>query len=82
MQVNGLTADSKARDAKVDALNQQLSDGLRVNAELRTQLAQVAEDARRGAAERVMQAQQQVGGWVQEEGTDRPLQALYAGAAE
>ena len=52
LQVMGLTADMRQQDAKVAALNQQLAESMRMNAELRGQVAMLSDETHRAAADR------------------------------
>ncbi len=51
-QVMGMAADMRQQDAKVQGLTQQLSESLRVNAEMRGQMAMLSDEVARAAADR------------------------------
>ena len=48
----GMASDLRQQDAKVHGLNQQLSESLRLNAEMRGQMTMLADEVQRAAADR------------------------------
>jgi len=51
-QVMGMAADMRQQDMKVHALNQQLAEALRVNAEMRGQMSALSDEVQRAAVDR------------------------------
>lgn len=52
MQMVAMTSDLRSHDANIAGLTQQLSDALRVNGELRNQVAMLSDETHRAAADR------------------------------